>query len=227
MLIWFKMNMIIACGSLKPEIDSVVNQTDLPVEVVYLPQDLHRTPDRMKDAVQKALDRVSPEIKKVVLGYGLCSNGVVGVKAPPQGLYIPKMHDCIGMFLGSHKQFMEYFRNEPGTYYLTKSWIDNRKDPMGLVENEYTKRVGREWAEEAMRSEIQNYKFIAYIETGIGDDEQYKKIAKENAKHFGKTYKELKGSTHFFKRMIEGPMEEPDFLYFEPGQTVKQINFLK
>lgn len=219
------MKAIIACGSIQPELDKLCDKQE--VKTYYLPQNLHRTPQKMANAIQDIIKKIPADIEKVILGYGLCSNGIVGVEAPAQGLYIPKIHDCIALYLGSRKKYNEIFKNHPGTYHLTQSWIENEKDPLGLLQNEYTERVGREMAEEAMQHEIKNYEHISYINTGTGDVEKNRQRAKENAKYFGKTFIEYKGTNQYFKKILEGPYQNDDFVYIEPHQKVKQIQFLK
>ena len=220
------MNTIIACGSIRPELERLKG-TKEDVVVRYLPQNLHRTPHRMKDLIQKVIEKAETESENIILGYGLCSNGVVGVKAPAQGLYIPRVHDCIALYLGSREKYKEIFSKRPGTYHLTKSWIDNKKDPLGLVENEYTERVGRELAEETMQTEIRNYSHISYVSTAAGDNDKYRQRAKANAEFFRKQFIEYTGSNDYFKRILFGPYNEPDFIYIKPNQEITQKEFLK
>jgi hypothetical protein len=220
------MRTIIACGSIKPELDRLAKDaTD--VNLRYLPQNLHRTPDKMGGLIQKVIEKAELESEEIILGYGLCSNGVVGVEAPGQGLYIPRVHDCIALYLGSREKYKKIFSKNPGTYHLTKSWIDNEKDPLGLVENEYTERVGRELAEETMNTEIRNYKYISFVSTAAEDDEQYRKRAKENAEFFDKEFIEYEGSNEYFNKILFGPYTESDFIYINPNQKITQKEFLK
>lgn len=220
------MKKIIACGSIKPELEKLRTEED-EVSIEFLPQNLHRAPHKMVEHIQKALDNVDEHFEKVILGYGLCSNGIVGLVAPKQGLYIPKTQDCIAFYLGSREKYYEIFSKHPGTYHLTPSWIDNEKDPLGLIENEYTRRVGREMAEETMQYEIRNYEYISFINTGAGDIEKYRKRAKENAAYFDKKFVEYNGTGQYFRKMLEGPYNTRDFIYIEPNCKVTQNEFLK
>ncbi len=220
------MNKIIACASIKPELDHVKGDAD-DVIIKYLPQNLHRDPTKLKKILQDAIDNMSSENGKVILGFGLCSNAIVDIKAPKQGLYVPRVHDCITFYLGSREKYKNLFSKYPGTYYLTKSWINDNKDPLGLVENEYTERVGREMAEETMQQEIKNYKYISFVNTAGNNAKKFSERAKKNAKHFNKKYIEYKGNDDFFKKIVFGPHEEPDFIYVEPNEKIKQKEFLK
>jgi len=221
------MRKIIACGSIKPELDRLAEKYPGQVGVEYLPQNLHRRPDKLREVLQKAIDATSDHFHQVVLGYGLCSNGVTGLKAPRQGLYIPRVHDCIAFYLGSRRAYQRIFSDKPGTYHLTRSWIDNQTDPLGLMENEYTERVGAGCAEETIRTEIRNYRYISYVDTCTGDTEKYRDRARKNAEFFGKEFIEYKGSDRYFSKILDGPYESPDFIYISPGDIVEQKEFLK
>ena len=220
------MKKIIACGSIKPELEMLAGESQ-QLQIRYMPQNLHRIPHKLTELLQKAIDQADESFTHVVLGYGLCSNGIVGLKAPSQGLYIPMVHDCISFYLGSAKAYHKIFSKYPGTYHLTRSWIDNQTDPLGLMRNEYTKRVGAEMAEETMQTEIRNYKYISYVDTITGDSEKYRSVARENAAYFNKKFVEYKGSDTFFRKILFGPYQNPDFIFIKPGDIVKQKDFIK
>ncbi len=215
---------IVACRVMKPELEKARDQ-DSRVEIRYLDQGLHRTPDKMADLIQPQVDEAAQNAARIVLGYGLCSNGIVGVKARRQGLLIPSCHDCIAFFLGSPEAYGKAFEERPGTYYLTPGWVSERKDPLGIVEDDYTARVGREMAVWAMKEELKHYTHISLINTGIGDLEPLRKRAMENARFFDKKYKEVKGNLTYFRKLIYGPYED-DFFFIDPGQKIAQEVFL-
>jgi len=220
------MKKIIACGSIKPELEKLAGD-DPRLSIRYMPQNLHRLPDKLTGKLQHAIDETGDGFEQVVLGYGLCSNGIVGIRAPKQGLYIPHVHDCITFYLGSREAYHQVFSKKPGTYHLTRSWIDNQTDPLGLMKNEYTRRVGSEMAEEAIRTEIRNYQYISFIDTGRSGNESYRDRARENAAYFNKEFIEYKGADTFFRKILFGPYQKPDFICIAPGDIVKQKDFLK
>lgn len=220
------MKRIIACKSIKPELEKLGGD-DPMLSIRYMPQNLHRLPHKLSEVLQLAIDQTDASMEQVVLGYGLCSNGIVGIRAPRQGLYIPHVHDCITFYLGSREAYQKVFSKRPGTYHLTRSWIDNQTDPLGLMKNEYTRRVGSEMAEEAIRTEIRNYRYISYVDTGGSENEMYRERARENAAYFDKEFIEYKGTDTFFRKILFGPYHKPDFIYISPGDIVKQKDFLK
>ena len=218
---------VVACGIFRREMEAL-RPADRGVAVEYLDQSLHRTPERMTGAVQDAVDRAARHATlEIVLGYGLCSNGTVGVRAPEQGLLVPRIHDCIGLFLGSRKAYDRAFTKQPGTYYLTPGWIAEEKDPLGMLEGEYTARVGKEDAAWAIQEELKHYSHVALIDTRAGGDAKALRArAKDNARFLDKAYEEVPGSSAYFEKILFGPHDEGDFLRVDPGQSVAQEPFL-
>ncbi|MFO7789455.1 MAG: DUF1638 domain-containing protein [Bacteroidota bacterium] len=217
---------IIACGSIKTELEYIKRVYDADVKLIFMPQDFHRTPQKMAAMLQHNIDKEAEKAQQIVLGYGLCSNGTAGLEAPETGLIIPRIHDCITMYLGSRERYKEAEKQYPGTYFLTKHWIDNEFDPLGLVNNEYTERVGYDMAVEAMETELKNYKHIAFINTPGIEAEKYRKIAHQNAEFFNKTFIELKGDDTYFKKILTGPYDPENFVILKHNETSNLKQFL-
>lgn len=217
---------LVACKVMEPELEQV-RRTRPHVQVEYLEQSLHRTPQKMPERVQAVVDSVSDGADRIVLGYGLCSNGIVGVRARAQELIVPRCHDCISFFLGSPEAYRRESDAHPGTYYLTPGWVAERKDLLGIIEDDYVKRVGREMAEWAMREELKHYTRIVLIDTGIGDIAPLRARAQENARFFGMAYEELQaGCLDYFTKLMDGPYDDGEFLRLLPGEAVTQEMFM-
>ncbi len=221
-----KNKVVISCGSLKAELEKLEPKAH-GIRVCYMPHNLHRLPDKMREMLQEKINEFDTRDNQIVLGYGLCSNGVAGLKAPVNGFYVPRVHDCIALYLGSLERYHRFFRERPGTYYLTKNWIENQKDPLGLLENEYTRRVGVEMARETIERELKNYSYICYINTGDKNENKLRERAIENAKALGKEFIEVEGDNLYFRKILFGPYEKKDFVYIEPNQISNYKNFFK
>jgi len=122
-------NIAIVCDVMKDEFTRYKNDTDNSLECVFLEQHLHNTPDVMNKKLQEVIDGVDGNYDKILLGYGLCSNGVVNLKSEKHEIIIPKVDDCISLFLGSREKYIEEFRKDPATYYLCRGWIEYGGDP--------------------------------------------------------------------------------------------------
>lgn len=217
---------VIACGVIKSELNSLLNP-DEPIEVHYLDQNLHRTPERMTGIIQQKIDEAAGYAGHIVLGYGLCSNGVVGLRAVNQQLCAPRAHDCITLMLGSRKAYREAFNRQSGTYYLSAGWLERKKDPLGMLENEYIPKMGREDAVSGLREELQHYTHITFIKGKSGRIEELRKRAKQNAEFLGMEYGEVEGSDEYFRKILFGPYEPSDFVCVSPGETIPQKPFLQ
>ena len=94
--------------------------SEVEAEVFDISQ--HVRPKLLKSALQAAIDRADGNYDVILLGYGLCSNAAVGLVAQRSQLVIPKIHDCIGIFLGSHAAYKAEMEREPA-FFLTQGYI--------------------------------------------------------------------------------------------------------
>jgi hypothetical protein len=216
-----KRPVIIACRVMEPEIEAA-RAGSQAVEIIYLEQGLHRTPKRLPELLQEQIDQVAPRATAIVLGYGLCSNGLVGVTARRQKLIVPRCHDCISLFLGSPARYVQVFNDHPGTYYLTPGWVKENRDPLGTYQMEYLPKYGEETARWAIRESLKNYTHIALINSGMPGSEALRRRALENAEFFNMAYIEIEGNLSYFEKIIRGPYKAEEFLHLQPGETITQ-----
>jgi len=214
--------LVIACNIMK---DEILRFQANEISFVFLEQSLHRTPQKMKEVIQEEINRAEEwKGDYIVLSYGLCSNGILGIKSKHHFIVIPRVHDCIALFLGSPERYNEEHQKEPGTYYLTKGWIDEGKSPLGIY-HEYCERYGKETAEWVIKEELKNYTRIALVNTGIHLMEMHRQHALENARFLHLRYEEIEGSLAFFEKMLRGLWDD-DFIILKPGEEVTQELFL-
>lgn len=199
----------------------------LPAEAVYEVLDfgLHLNPGNLKARLQEAIDASCSSFETVILGYGLCSMAVIGLKSNRCRLVVPRVDDCISIFLGSSQAYLEQASKAPGTYYLTKGWIEVADSPF----DEYDRLVeqyGKERADWIMNTMLKNYTRLVYIDTGRGDNRPYQDYARRMAERFHLTYEEIKGTNELVLKMLHGPWDD-DFLVVEPGREISYLDFKK
>lgn len=217
---------LIACQVMEPEIEGL-RKKETQVEAFYLDQNLHRTPKHMAEQIQEIVDRIDSSVDRIILGYGLCSNGIVGVKAQTKEMIVPRCHDCIAFFLGSPQAYLDDFHSRPGSYYLTPGWIAEKKDPLSIIEDEYVPRYGRETAEWAKKEELKHYTHMVLVNTGVADLEPMRRIAIKNAQFFNMEFLEIEGkSQEFFKKLACGPYSPDEFIHLNPGEEITQEMFI-
>lgn len=199
----------------------------LPADVSYEVLDfgLHLNPASLRQVLQEKIDEASQHADVLLLGYGLCSMAVVGLKATTATLVIPRTDDCIAIFLGSCEAYKTQAKKEPGTYYLTKGWIEVGDTPFEehklLIE-----KYGQEKAERMTKLLLKNYKRLAFINTGQYEIEKYRAYSQKTAEAFGLRFEEIEGSPALVKKMLLGPWDD-EFVVVPPGETVTYQQFTK
>jgi hypothetical protein len=186
---------------------------------------LHVNPESLKHALQDAIDASAPQADTIVLGYGLCSQAVVGLRANGCTLVVPRVDDCIAIFLGSGAAYRQQHQAEPGTYYLTKGWIEAGDGPFA-EHDRLVARYGQEKAAWVTRQILKNYTRLVLINTGQYELEHYRAYARRTATRFGLRYEEIPGSTTLIRKMVFGPWDD-EFVVVPPGQTVRYEDFLE
>jgi hypothetical protein len=186
---------------------------------------LHVHPEALREDLQAKIDTLGTSVDTVVLGYGLCSMAVVGLKASGCSLVVPRVDDCIDLFLGSRKARETQNRQEPGTYYLTKGWIEANDTPFSEHER-LVERYGSELAARMTGLVLKNYTRVAYIDTGRYGQERYREYARQAGARFGLRYEEIPGSKALIGKMIYGPWDR-DFVVARPGTTIGLADFKK
>jgi hypothetical protein len=139
---------------------------------------------------------------------------------------VPRAHDCISLLLGDPEVYQEAMKQRPGTYYLSPGWLAEGKDPLGVMEDDFVPRVGREKAEWAMREQLKHYTHIVLIDTGVSETAPLRERALANASFLGMAFEEVKGRREYLKSLLFGPWEERLFLFFRPGEEVGQRRFM-
>lgn len=212
---------VIACATV---IEEMAPRMPAEMQREVLDFGLHFKPGELTAALQAAID-ASPDFDAILLGYGMCSRGVIGLVARHCRLVIPRVDDCIAIFLGSREEYGRQSASEPGTYYLTKGWIEAKDDPLH-GERELCDRWGEAKANRMMRLMLRNYTRIAFIDTGVYEQEHYRAVARENAERFDLRFEEIKGSPNLVEKLLYGPWDE-ECVVAEQGETVLYEQFMK
>jgi hypothetical protein len=215
---------VIGCEVMKVELEFISNGSN--VRFFFLEQGLHRTPKKIAPLIQEKLDLVGDSAERIIIAYGLCSGGIKGIRGRCQELVVPRIHDCIAMFLGSCQAYKEAFQSNPATYYLTPGWVAAKKDPLGIIYDDYAPKHGLETALWVMEEELKHYQSITLINTGAGDMESLRERARLNCTELGKEYCEIQGNLDYFRRLIFGPYASEDFVVIPSGVEVTEEMFL-
>jgi hypothetical protein len=187
----------------------------------------------MAPALQEQLDAL-PDPSTVLLGYGLCGAGLSGLQAGPHTLIIPRTHDCIAILLGSHQAYMRAQAERPGTYYLTRGWLESDNHPLGQY-RAYRAQYGEDGAGHVIDVMYSHYTDLVYIASTHEELEEcrprVREIAEFCTKRWSMAYAEVVGSPAMVDALLAAPLSPgglgEDFLVIAPGGCVESRMFLR
>ncbi|MBM3880057.1 MAG: DUF1638 domain-containing protein [Verrucomicrobia bacterium] len=235
---------VIACEIALREICQVAARTPHLVDLEFLTQGHHDTPALGRAEIQKRLETVpAGRYDAILLGYGLCSNILVGLRPPHTRLVIPRAHDCITFFLGSKERYQQCFTDRPGTYYFTSGWLECRRrrgDPATTGDGgfmpaqtaagqqqafeEWVRKYGEDQArylQDVMAKWSQHYTHGTLIDFEFAQplrlEDQVRQICADRAWQFER----LAGDLDLLERWLAGEWDPKDFLVVAPGQAVQ------
>ena len=227
----------IACEISYRELCLLVARSRNIVDLDFLPKGLHdiETEDMLKRLQEKVDEASSSEVgyDYIIMAYGLCNNGTVGLTARKIPIVMPMAHDCITFFLGSKERYREYFDSHPGTYFKTTGWTERNfaavdgkiMAKLGLDKSyeEYVKQHGEENAKfimETMGKWVDNYKRLTFIEMAIAQFLGYDKLSEQEAKEKSWAFEKIAGDMSLLRKLVEGEWDEDRFIMLKPGQKV-------
>lgn len=211
---------VIACATV---IDELAPRLPPDVRTEVLDFGLHRSPQRLTDRLQAAIDRTH-DADVILLGYGLCSGGVVGLRATTASLVIPRVDDCIGLFLGSQRVYRAAAQRAPGTFYLTAGWLEAGDTPLD-EERRLRDRYGAERAARIVECMLSGYTRLVLIRTAGTGARRDRAAAEAIADRYGLEFAEVDGAPTLVDRLVTGPWDD-EFVVVPPGGEVTLADFL-
>lgn len=233
---------VLACKVLTRELGYLSASCPNYLDISWLRQGYHDTPDRLRAILQESIDKIDAgddpfscservgEFDAILLGYGLCSNGICGVTSKRYPIVVPRAHDCVTLLLGNKERYRELFDSQSGgIFWYTPGWIENSlvpsKHSYARLLTEYTEKYGEDNAEYLLEMEHtwnKDYSAVAYIQMpGIAYPD-YRAFSKECAEYLGWDHQEYSGDDTLLRDLIGGNWDEERFLVIPPNKTCEQ-----
>lgn len=235
----------LVCKALFREFSYYASLSDNTVDITFFEWGLHDKVGALSKVLQDEIDRIDSgndihtsyppydlPFDGILIGYGLCSNGVVGLSSQKYPLVIPRAHDCITLLLGSKERYDKEFTKAKGTFWLSPGWIESsripgRKDRQWLFETfceKHDKRIAEKLVE-LNDTWMDAYTRLAVIEWPVFSGKTFLDTAKvtalEGAEYVGLSYEILKGNSGLVQDLFSGHWDAERFLVVPPGKTIK------
>ena len=222
---------VLACDVMQDEITMLAAGGAHIVETRYFEIFLHDRPDHLRSILAENLAAVDErtEIDAVVMVYGLCGRGTVGLRAMRHKLVIPRAHDCITLFLGSKEAYADRQRSCPSCYYYTPGWNRARRVPgpemFEILRQDFAAKYDEEDVEfllETQREQFAMHNTATYIDLGTEAARTEAEYAAKCAEFMGWKFEKQQGDPTLLKDLLWGHWDHERFLILEPGQQLGQ-----
>ncbi|MDO4478040.1 MAG: DUF1638 domain-containing protein [Lachnospiraceae bacterium] len=215
------LRVLLACDMLKNELQSLLEKGLFEGEVVWMEKGLHEYPDQLRTALQEEIDKWDEKADQILLAYGLCGNGLLGLTSHHASLVIPNFDDCIRCLL-STKAGMD-IPMDPSALYYTAGWLD-LEDSMLSENTRYMQTYGPVKGLKIIKSMFKHYKYVRMVETGQYDVDDAIRQVTPMAEKIGLECRREPGSLRVYKEFLKGNVSD-EFIITKPGETIGEAHF--
>lgn len=217
---------VLACSVFEREIALHAADAKHIAQVRFFEMGLHDQPDRLRSTLQASLDELDgrTDIEAVVLCYGLCGLGTVGLISLRHRIVIPRAHDCITVFMGSKEAYAEHQRRCATCFYYTPGWNRERRVPgpeaLEALRADLTARFDPDDVEFLLESTHEQWAMhdtATYVDLGTEDRETEAAYARKCADWLGWRFEHLRGDPALLRDLLWCNWDADRFQIFEPG----------
>lgn len=214
---------MIACNTLKTEIEYVAAQHGLHRRTIWLESQLHNVPENLSSALQEAIDSVQ-DADRVLLGFANCGNVVQGLKSGNFELIVARLDDCVSLVMGSQARRTAY-GEQWHSLFFTDGWMDKGHN---IIEefNNTVDAYGEDMAQEVFDMMYAHYETMTYIDTGLYDPALLMERTQFIADMCNMQQRVEPGTLAYVEELVCGPWDESRFVHVAPGETIPAAPFM-
>lgn len=207
---------ILACKTLEDEVEQAVKRTNHNYPIYWIESGLHNYPEKLKQTLQQTIDKIC-KYDYLIMLFGLCGNALLGLEAKNATLVIPKVDDCISLFLGGNEARRNMSKSSHA-YYLTKGWLRYENN----IWQEYQKSIekyGLEKTRSLFKILLKHYTQLVVIDTGAFDTSAFTKEASLIANELGLDLKVMAADLSMIDRALQKEWGS-EFAIIKPGDRI-------
>ncbi|MCA1297462.1 DUF1638 domain-containing protein [Stappia indica] len=188
--------LVIACGALANEVLAITRQHGLShVALQCLPAQLHNRPEKIPEAVRRAIHVARAQYARILIGYGDCgTGGLLDTVLAEEGVERIEGAHCYAFFTGID-DFEAEMDREPGTFYLT-DFLARHFDTLVI------RPLGLDTRPELRDAYFGNYTRLMYLEQN--GDAVLREKAQAAAKRLGLSYAHRVTGYGLLEEMLRG-----------------------
>ena len=206
---------VVACETLRQELELVMRNRDRFLPVHWIDSGRHVWPDKLRIAIQETLDRLESE-SRVLLLFGFCGNALVGIRAQTHTLIIPRVADCIPLFIGSREERDSYGTD---TYFFTEGYI-NSGGSIASDSSRAIQRYGERRSLSILKKMLCHYRQFAVVDTGAYCVENVLDRVEQFAKQVDIPVTVIPGNLVLIDTLLSCDWPDDVFLTVPPGGSV-------
>lgn len=220
-------NLIIICENLKDEVTMLCEKITKNNNIKYIPQIIymdskyHNTPEKLNLKLQEIIDE-NKEYETITLLYGQCGNATLELKSDYSKLILPKVSDCISLYLGGDERRKKLKKSER-TYFFTKRYIENDNSLYHEI-LKMKEKYGDKKAVKMYRMMMDNYEYIRIINTKAYDVEDIMDKIQSLCDDLNLSYEIVEGDLSIMEKALLGVFDE-EFIVKGPGQKINSKDF--
>lgn len=214
---------LIACSMMEDEVREALRACSTEPRVVWVDRGFHEKPEVLRVKLQECIDEAEDAgASAVLLAFGLCGNGAVGLQTRRAILAMPRFDDCVNLMLCTGARTCRGFA-EAGVLYLTRGWAQDATLITGQRDL-YVQKYGPRRAKRLMQGMYGSYKAVSLIDDGCYRLEDICSYAQECANTLELPVRVDPGSNLVLRKLLCGPWDD-DILALPPQTPIRQEDF--
>ncbi len=215
-------DVLIVCKAVEPEMLKAIEETGAEPEILWMEAGLHDVPQKLNATLREKLREAERTYRpdRVLLGYGFCGNALRGIEAGEYTLILPRVDDCITMFIGSREKKRE-LEGGVGTFFMTEGWLNN--DVSILKQREqFIEDYGEEDGLDVFQMMYGHYRRIGLLDCHCGHIDELKRRSCALAEAIGFEHCVFDASIDYVKQLLTGPWPTDKFIVKAPHEMITE-----